>query len=343
MLRAAVVGTGFGCRVHVPALRAAGFDVVALIGTDLDRTARRAARVQVAGAVTTIGDAIALGLDAVTIATPPDTHAALAIAAAEAGLAVLCEKPFALDAVEARTMLDAAERAGVAHLVGHEFRLAEDRATITRAIADGLVGEPRLIAIVQAVGLVADPGRAITEWWFDPARGGGWLGASGSHIIDCVRAWTGAEFATVSASLPRVSERGEAAADDSFVIRAVLTNGCEVSLTQTAASWGAAIGTTFVAGTHGTLWIEGAAVMHADRSGTRTLPVPLDLVLAAPPPSDDPRHRYTHLEIGPYTRLCDALAARIDGRAAPEPVPIATFVDGLAEMVVLDEIRRQAT
>jgi predicted dehydrogenase len=42
--RVAVVGTGFGARVHVPALRAAGFEVVALVGTDPDRTARRAAR-----------------------------------------------------------------------------------------------------------------------------------------------------------------------------------------------------------------------------------------------------------------------------------------------------------
>jgi len=41
------VGTGFGVRVHVPALRAAGFDVVALVGTDADRTERRAARVGV--------------------------------------------------------------------------------------------------------------------------------------------------------------------------------------------------------------------------------------------------------------------------------------------------------
>jgi predicted dehydrogenase len=38
----AVVGTGFGCLTHVPALRNAGFDVVALVGRDPDRTAQRA-------------------------------------------------------------------------------------------------------------------------------------------------------------------------------------------------------------------------------------------------------------------------------------------------------------
>ena len=46
--RVAVVGTGFGSRIHVPALRAAGFDVVVLVGTDAERTARRAERAGVA-------------------------------------------------------------------------------------------------------------------------------------------------------------------------------------------------------------------------------------------------------------------------------------------------------
>ena len=52
--RVAVVGTGFGARVHVPALRAAGFEVVALVGTDEDRTRRRADRVGVEGAATNV-------------------------------------------------------------------------------------------------------------------------------------------------------------------------------------------------------------------------------------------------------------------------------------------------
>ena len=83
---AVVVGTGFGCRVHVPALRAAGFDVVALVGRDGARTARRAERSGVPHACDSLADALALpGVDAVTIATPPATHAALAIEAAHAG------------------------------------------------------------------------------------------------------------------------------------------------------------------------------------------------------------------------------------------------------------------
>src|SRR5712691_9205419 len=129
MLGAVVVGTGFGARVHVPALRAGGFEVRALVGRDGERTARRAERLGIEHACTSLADALKRdGVDAVTIAAPPHSHAALAIEACEAGRHVICEKPFALDAVEAAAMLAAANSAGVTALVGHEFRWAPDRA-----------------------------------------------------------------------------------------------------------------------------------------------------------------------------------------------------------------------
>ena len=58
------------------------------------------------------------GVDAVAVATPPHAHAAIVLAALAAGKHVLCEKPFARNAAEARTMLAAAEGAGVVHLLG---------------------------------------------------------------------------------------------------------------------------------------------------------------------------------------------------------------------------------
>src|SRR5262249_25106966 len=189
---AVVVGTGFGCRVHVPALRNAGFTVHALIGRDASRTARRAERLGIARACTSLAEALALeGVDAVTIATPPDVHAPLVLEACEAGRHVLCEKPFALDAVEAELMLAAAERAGVTHLVGHEFRWAPDRALVARAVAAGVIGEPRTFSLISYVPLVADPETPVPQWWFDPARGGGGVGASGWHLVAQVRTWFG--------------------------------------------------------------------------------------------------------------------------------------------------------
>ena len=341
-LRAVVVGTGFGCRVHVPALRAAGFDVVALVGQDDEKTRRRAARAGVANACTRLADALALGdIDAVTIATPPAAHAEIAIEAAEAGMHVLCEKPFALTTTDAQAMLSAAETFGVVHLVGHEFRWAPERAVVGRAIADGAIGEPRLATFVQYVPLVADPAAPVPRWWFDETVGGGWLGASGSHLVDQVRTWLG-EISAVSASLDVVSDR-RGGAEDSFTVRCRLASGVEAVLQQTAAAWGPYAGITRVAGTTGTVWIDGTEAWLADASGTRQLPIPPDLELpAAPEASDDPRHRFTHLELAPFTRLCEVLRDGAEGRMPSRAVPIPTFVDGVAEMRVLDAIRASA-
>jgi predicted dehydrogenase len=339
---AVVVGTGFGARVHVPALRAAGFDVRALVGRDRERTGRRAARLGIDHAFTALADALALaGVEAVTIAAPPNAHAALAVEVCDAGRHVICEKPFALDATEAASMHRAAERARVTALVGHEFRWAPDRATAARAISDGLIGAPRLATLVQYVPLVADPEARVPEWWFDETRGGGWLGASGSHIVDQARCWFG-ELAAVSATLPTVAAR--AGAEDSFVVRASSQSGVEIVLQQTAASWTPGVSSlTMVAGSEGTLEVDASGVWCSDRSGRRLLETPDDLALPpSPEASGDPRHRYTHLEVGPYTRLCEALRAGIEGSEAPSSVPVPTFADGLACMRVLDAIRASA-
>ncbi len=338
--RAAVVGTGFGCRVHVPALRAAGFEVVALVGTDAARTERRAARVGVPAATTRL-DTVIDEVDAVTIATPPETHKLLALAALRAGKHVICEKPFTLGSTEARDLVAAAERAGVTALVGHEFRWAPERAVVARAIADGLIGEPLVATFVQYVSLVADPSARMPEWWFDRRAGGGWLGASGSHVVDQLRVWLG-EFSTVSAATRLLSDR-TATAEDSFTVRARMINGCDVVVQQTAGAYGPMAGMTRVAGRDGTIWVDAGDVWVADRTGTRTLPTPEDLELPlAPPVSDDPAHAYTHLELGPYTRLCEVLRRGVEGQPLPTAVPVPTFADGLAEMQVLDAIRASA-
>jgi predicted dehydrogenase len=339
-----VVGTGFGCRVHVPALRAAGFEVVALVGRDPERTARRASRLGIEHACTDLDAALAVpGADSVTIATPPDTHAPLVIAACAAGRHVICEKPFALDAGQAREMLDAAQRAGVTHLVGHEFRWSPDRAVAARALRDGLIGDPRTFTLVQYVPLVADPSaRNVPHWWFDPARGGGWLGASGSHAVDQLRTWLG-EIASVSSALPAVSARDEDA-EDTFVVRAALRTGAHGVLQQTGASWvPGGLGLSVVAGTDGTLELCDGSVFVSDRAGRRALEVPADLRAApAPAVADDPRERFTHLELGPYTRLCEVFRAGIEGCDLPAAVPPPTFADGVAVTRVLDAVRASA-
>jgi len=336
---ALVVGTGFGCRVHIPALRAAGFEVAGLVGADPDRTRQRAQASAVPLAFTDLDEAITrTGAVAVTIATPPDSHARLSLAAIARGCHVLCEKPLAGDVDEAQTMLAAAERSGVAHLVGHEFRWRPERALIARSIAAGMIGEPRLLTLVQYMSLVAKPDATMPSWWFDIGAGGGWLGASGSHSIDQVRAWLG-EFTSVSAALPTVAAR-ESGAEDSFAVRFRLANGVEGIVQQTAAAWGPPAEATRVCGTDGTLWLDGTAVWLADRNGTRELAVPSDLTIEpiAAAAGSAPQAASVPL----FARLCQALRAAMEGRSAAGPVPVPTFADGVACMKVLDAIRASA-
>jgi predicted dehydrogenase len=239
-------------------------------------------------------------------------------------------------------MLDAAERAGVVHLVGNEFRWLPDRVLVARAIAEGLIGEPRLLTMASYTGLVADPEMKMPRWWFDAAAGGGWLGAQGAHLIDQVRTWLG-DFASLSAALPIASARSDVA-EDSYVIRFRLRNGVEGVLQQTAGAWGPSATMTRVAGTEGVVWVDGADVWLANRDGKRQLMPTPDLELPPPPPAvtDDSRRQFSQFEMGPYVRLAEALRARVDGREPSAAVPLPTFADGVAAMQVIDAARASA-
>lgn len=347
--RVAVVGTGFGCFTHVRALQAAGFDVVALVGRDRAKTAARAAVVNVANACGSLTEALAVtGVDAVTIATPPHTHGPLVLETLEAGRHVLCEKPFARDAAEARDLLAAAERAGVVHLLGTEFRFDTGQALLARTVHDGTIGEPRIALFVLHVGVLADPDAELPGWWADAAQGGGWLGAHGSQVIDQIRTTLG-EFESVSASLVRIAR--VTSADDGFVVHFRMRSGAAGVTQSTPSDRGPFLVETRVVGTHGTAWIEGLGetVRVADASGTRQIAVPDDLRTAAP--SAPPRELLTTtyekmtghgLDLGPFTRLAEHFRARIEGTEPPPGPSPATFADGVADMLVLDAIRRSA-
>ena len=340
---ALVVGTGFGCRIHVPALRAAGFEVVGLVGNRPDKTAYKAEKTGVPLSFTDLDEAIdRTGAKVVTIATTPATHAPLAMRAIARGCHVLCEKPFAFNAAEGQALLDAAEKAGVVHMVAHEFRWMPDRALFGRAIRDGLIGEPRFLVIDQFIPFCADPETRLPGWWFDVEAGGGWLGAGGSHLIDQIRAWLG-EFVSLSANTMIVSDR-TGVADDSYSMRFLMDSGVEGSMQQTAGAWGPPAQLWRCAGSKGTVWTEGGKVMLADKTGTRELLVPDDLRLPPPPPATDPNgaDRMSHLEIGPFTRLCEALRNAVETGDPRAPVAVPTFRDGLASMRVMDAIRASA-
>jgi len=343
-----VVGTGFGCFTHVRALRAAGFDVVALVGREATRTAERAHMFEVPRACRSLAEALAVtDAVAVTIATPPLTHAELALEAIAAGKHVLCEKPFAADTAQARVVLAAAEAAGIVHVMGTEFRYDAGQALLARAVTDGAVGQPRMATWLMHVPVLAESDAQVPDWWADAASGGGWLMAHGSQLIDQIRATLG-EFDGVSASLVHVVDR-PMSADDGFVVHFRMENGCVGTLQSTASDRGIMVETR-VTGSKATAWIEGvgATVKVASADGVRTLPSIESMPNVSAPllPTGSVSTTYERMitfgvEYGPYTRLAAAFGDLILGRPTPDPPP-ATFADGVAMMTVLDAIRRSA-
>ncbi len=205
-------------------------------------------------------------------------------------------------------MLQAAERAGVVHLVGHEFRVITDRALLARTVASGAIGEPRLATFTSFLPYVINPDIDMPDWWFDLGAGGGWLGANGSHLVDWIRTILG-DIDSVSAALPRLSKHE--GADDSFVFRFQTVKGTAGIVQQSAASWGPPVDLVRVMGSEGTAWIDGTTVKVADRNGERAVPPTDDLELPPlPPVGNDPRHEkpkwrmLVQLELRPYLRLC---------------------------------------
>jgi predicted dehydrogenase len=80
-------------------------------------------------------------VDLIDIASPNNTHAEIAIAAAEAGKMVLCEKPLGFDAAEAERMVEAVERAGVPNMVWYNYRRVPAVTLARQLIEEGRLGK----------------------------------------------------------------------------------------------------------------------------------------------------------------------------------------------------------
>ncbi len=339
-----VVGTGFGCRIHVPAAKAAGMEVVAIVGRDREKATRRAARAGVEASFGSLEEALRLpNADIVVVATPPATHAALAEEAIAADRHVLVEKPFTTTAADARRLADAAARAGVVALVGHEFRFAPQRVTMRQALLDRRVGSPRMATFIGHSGFAAPLDMRAPPWWFDVASGGGWLGASVSHLVDTIRFWLG-EFESVSATLPVVSGRDpETHAEDTVSARFRLRSGCEGVVQDSAAAWGDRVELVRVAGPLGALTVENDEVKFDDADGRSTLERVGPAPVVELEPSDDLRQRFTHAEMAPAIVQASIMHDLARGKVPSyDAAPPATFADGVACIEVLDAMRRSA-
>ncbi|MEV5751814.1 Gfo/Idh/MocA family oxidoreductase [Actinoallomurus sp. NPDC052308] len=175
-LRIGLVGYGFGGRYfHAPLLASAPeCAFLGVVTTSPERRKQVIAELD-RPAYASLEELAAAGAEAVAISTPADTHLPLTRQALELGLAVVCDKPFALDAGAARETVELAERLGVALTVYQNRRWDSDFRTLRRLVDAGTLGTlTRFESRFER--FAPDPG--------PPAAGGGTLLDFGSHLVD---------------------------------------------------------------------------------------------------------------------------------------------------------------
>jgi scyllo-inositol 2-dehydrogenase (NADP+) len=181
MIGVGLVGYGYAGRVFHSALveRAPGLELRAVMTRDPARR-EQAARERGVATYATLADLVAdPAIDLVVIATPHDTHAALAVAALEAGKHVVVDKPLAITLAEADRLVDVARRADRMLSAFHNRRWDWDYLTVKRVLAAGLIGKPYLFeTAVLNYRAPRDTWRATT------ATMGSLVHDWGAHLID---------------------------------------------------------------------------------------------------------------------------------------------------------------
>ncbi len=184
-IKIAVAGAGFGRKVALPAYTELDeFEPVALWSRRPERAQALADEAGVALGSSDLEEVLAFpGLEAVHVATPVVTHVQFALAAAERGLHVLCEKPLAGNLHEARRIAAAVQAAGVVGMVDYEVRMKETRRRLIEHARE-VVGTPRMASVSLVQSDHADPDSRPYTWVHDARMGGGRLQGYGVHDLD---------------------------------------------------------------------------------------------------------------------------------------------------------------
>ncbi len=139
-------------------------------------------------------------IDLIDIVTPNNTHAEIAIAAAEAGKHIICEKPLALNLEDSQKMLAAVQKAGVVHMICHNYRFAPAVQFTKKLIEEGRLGKIYHFRATFLQDWVMDPGFPLIWRLRKEVSGSGTSGDLGAHIIDLARFLVG-EFSEVTGML----------------------------------------------------------------------------------------------------------------------------------------------
>lgn len=331
-LRIGLVGYGFGGRYfHAPLLAsAAECEFLGVVTTSAQRRTDFAERFPGHAAFDSLEDLAAAGAEAVTISTPASTHIELTQRALRLGLAVVCDKPFALDAASARETVALSEQVHRPLTVYQNRRWDSDFRTVRTALADGLLGAP-LRFESRFERLAPDPG--------PPASGGGTLLDFGSHLVDQALVLFG-PARSVYAEMH--SRAGAAALDDDVFVAVTHTGGVHSHL------WGSwrqsAPGPRFrVTGT------AASYIVVPDMDGQEALLVSGHTPAASDGWGTEPEDRWGRVfrggaadvlasERGAWDLFYPAFVAAVRGGG---PVPVDPW-DAVATATVLDGARQSA-
>lgn len=244
-IRYVMAGGGPGAMIgeaHRVAARAAGFELVGgAFSSDLDRSRAQAAKSRLPESAAfgdwqaMIAGAAQLGADAVVIVTPNHLHAPIALAALEAGLHVICDKPLCVSVAEADRIAAAARTAN--RIVGVTYTYAgyASLREAARRVQAGVIGQVRLIVseFIQD-WLLADGPQPV--WRMDPERSGpsGAVADIGTHVFHMAGFVSGLAPTAVSAEL--TSFVAGRRLDDTGLLRLRYANGARAALTVTQAA-----------------------------------------------------------------------------------------------------------
>ena len=294
-------------------------------------------------------------IDIVDISTPGDLHAPIAIAAARAGKVVLCEKPLANTVADADRMLAAVEKAGVTHMVCHNYRRVPAVMLAAQIISSGQLGDIRHFRGTYLQDWITDPKFPLV-WRLDRKKAGsGALGDIGAHVVDLARFLVGditevaGDLRTFVSKRPlpgAPGRRGKVTVDDAATALVRFASGAMGTIEATRMAPGRKNFNRFeVNGSDGSLVFnlermnELEVYFESDRRGLRGFRTILATEAGHPfikawwPPGHiiGYEHTFTHT-------VYDLLEAIADGR-----VPSPSFEDGVRNQRVLGAIERAAS
>jgi len=316
-VRVGVIGTGFGSRVVAGAFLESGCEVVDVVSARDPVSVLALCRSRI---------------DLVAVHSPPFLHADHVSWAIDAGHAVLCEKPFGVSVSEATAMAEAADASGVANFLNFEFRCQPARLAMAKLIASGVIGSPEHLAYTAYTSASRVPLRPW-GWLFDRSRGGGWIGAFGSHAIDLIRWLLGDITRAGAVTWINITERPDADgtlqrcdAEDAFAAWAELRSGVTATVNSSFAAAASVTPRIVILGSEGAIENIGDTRVVVRRSDGSTEQLEFE------PRAGDP-----------HAEAMVAWAAAIrDSVVTGQPIG-PSFADGLACMQVMEQWRAVST